>query len=141
MTGLDEAPARGLLGMGVPSAERPVCGTYRETTVPRVQRGASLLGSSRRRDLVWGVERLWGGVVVRVGLGGKDSTRVPSALGSGENRVLCLEVRSNPDGSDSPLHSAGTSGGSRVDSALSPPYLCFRHRGEEKRPGCGRAIS
>lgn len=123
MTGLGEAPARGLLGVGVPSAGPPVCGTYRGTTVPRVQRGASLLGSSGRQGLVWGVKRLWGGVVVRIGLGGKDSPWVPSALGSGENHVLCLEVRSSPGGSDSPLHAAGTSGGSGMDSATSSPYL------------------
>lgn len=80
------------------------------------------------------MERLWGGVVVRVGLGGKDSSWVPSVLGSGENRVLCLEVTSNSGGSDCPLHSAGTSAGSRMGSTLSPPYLYFGDRVEEKRP-------
>lgn len=120
--------------MGVPSAGPPVCGTYRGTTVPRVQRGASLLGSSGRQSLVWGVKRLWGRVVVSIGLGGKDSPRVPSALGSGENHVLCVEARSSPVGSGSPLHSAGTPGGSGMDTAVSQAYLYFGGR-EWKRNG------
>lgn len=86
MTGLGEAPARGLLGVGVPSSGPPVCGTYRGTTIPTVQRGASLLGLWAP-GLVCGVERLWGGVVFRAGLGEKGQYLGP--LGLRERKESC----------------------------------------------------
>lgn len=84
--GLSEAPARGLLGARVRSAGPSGCKTHRGTTTPTVHRGASPLGSSGQ---FWAPRlRLgngafvgpgWGGVVLRVGFGGEDSTWVLSA--------------------------------------------------------------
>lgn len=70
----------------------------------------------------------------------KGQPLAPSALGNGENHVLSLEVRSSSGGSDSPLHSAGTSGGSGMDSATSPPYLYFGGM-ERKRKGQAEVMS
>lgn len=72
----------------------------------------------------------------KVGLGGVGSSRVRSALKNEENRVLRLENRGSPGGSDSPLRSASTSGGSGVHSALFP--TCSQLLEAERREGPGR---
>lgn len=79
VTGLGEAPARGLLGVGVPFAGQPALGTCRRTTVPTEHRGDPPFGK------LWAPRlRLGSGAFVGRGgcqgrLGGGDRTWVPSA--------------------------------------------------------------
>lgn len=86
VTGLGEAPARGLLGVGVPFAGQPALGTCRRTTVPTEHRGDPPLGSSGRPGFGWEVERLWGGVVARVGV--EEGTELGFPLPERAERIV-----------------------------------------------------
>lgn len=81
----------------------------------------------------------WGGVVVKVG--GRGQYLGPLCLRERRESCSVPAGLKQPGWVGQPTPFCRTSGGSRMDNALSPPcIIVLGHRGEKKWPDCGHAI-